>query len=119
MLAVPARSVKLAVGAQSADAFADGGWVENSVATFPPASGLTMYIGAVAGLTASAGAWVRSISASASASGSPDPSSRAAVASARYSRCRETPSCSSVAAIGARIAAASEPSRPSGLVLLV
>ena len=62
-----------------------GGWVENSVATFPRLSGLAMYIGAVAGVMSSAGARLCSISARASASGSPDPSRPAAVASARRS----------------------------------
>ena len=74
-----------------------------------------MYIGAISGLTASAGARRWSIVCRASASGDPRPSRRAAVASARYSRWRDTPSCSSTAARGARVNATSDPNRPRGL----
>ncbi len=52
---------------------------------------------------------------SASASGRPVPRSSAAVASARYSRWRETANWSSIAAIGAISTAAIVPTRPSGL----
>ena len=75
-----------------------------------------MYSASVAGFTCIGIASVPRLSvSSARASGSPSPMYVAAVASARYSRCRDTASCRIIAAIGAKMIAASAPTKPSGL----